>query len=1154
MLEGKTLYIKKDTPPTSDAPANRYSDHTPETTEPVSFYNQIIPQNGQNVNGAGDTAARNPQVREALDNARTGTLANDLEAVVSGGRIVGNQTTEPQALEKFGIAVSLPDGLRQQLLNAIANDMKSKGGDISEAIELFNQYYLSNGIPVTKADVMDTLTAQYMGMLLDGRIDLGEAGDAVRAFAQGRPQTLVRTTQKAVQEGFDARREVDTPAAQTQGDVTTENNSVFTPMRDGTLNQQMGAAIPMLGAGDILYSANSSDYTGSLNQLRKDTSVYYEALGYKVERPNFGEILIDKNSIQNNIAHNMTPAKEITFRAVPSVIQNGVLVGENINHKGRGYDTYTFGGSIEIDGDPAYMGVVIRKTAGQNRFYVHKVFDENGNVYTLNIPEKTKTGLTSPGGGSDPAFRENQPVREAGLDASPTSDININIPQNGQNVNGAGDAALAEGQDWEYNRPNGRYLNRKEGGNSDVETYNGQNIRSNPNSDGRFGRGREGGTANGERAGTRTIEADTARGRQRATFQTVEPKDYTPVHRKIVDEAYQYDFTPYIVQAGTEISFTTTNETTGRASSETAPMKPGSAFIDLETHTAFFASDAKSNTVWHEVFHSMTDRNPTIAQVLTTQVERLVNRNGNKFGNYVEIVKRTYGKEFTNARVMEEIASEFFRVYKEHGEAAPQRLAGYFKSGQNLDALTRAAAQVDSEYLAYIGKNRGRLGKVYETDTGITRRMDTGIERGPGERADTKEGVDASGARAALERGEELTATKPVKKKADVKETIMNVFGSVQLKLVDSAYAISKTGKKPEDTFNSARSALQSADFNIGYGRGRETHQTDIFGRGNKGKSLKAVFGPINAQGEEKVGKFQQYMYHRLNQDRMNIEQRAERAIKTISEKQAKILSDPQVAQEYREIGSGEMALGETGPEVMEVIRLENDMARLGEVVNKPVFGYDVKAEESEAAADALLKENPEFGKYERNIRKYIDNNMKNRIEAGLVTQEFADALDGLYPHYVPIHREGADMPDVGLPGDAVAVGSTVKKAVGGDGVIGNLEDALARQTRAIFTNGRTNIAAGAIIDALAKDPELAQKHIAGARYDAVGNTDGVNTIEYYKDGARMEVKVSPEIAEAFRSLQGHADNIIGNVAKGINDVFKKLVTNGIRLFWCGIF
>jgi hypothetical protein len=72
----------------------------------------------------------------------------------------------------------------------------------------------------------------------------------------------------------------------------------------------------------------------------------------------------------------------------------------------------------------------------------------------------------------------------------------------------------------------------------------------------------------------------------------------------------------------------------------------------------------------------------------------------------------------------------------------------------------------------------------------------------------------------------------------------------------------------------------------------------------------------------------------------------------------------------------------------------------------KPVFGESITADESKKVSEYLLGKHPEFAQEAAEVRKYLDNMMKYRVDAGLVSQEGADALNEMYRNYVPTYRQ----------------------------------------------------------------------------------------------------------------------------------------------------
>lgn len=393
------------------------------------------------------------------------------------------------------------------------------------------------------------------------------------------------------------------------------------------------------------------------------------------------------------------------------------------------------------------------------------------------------------------------------------------------------------------------------------------------------------------------------------------------------------------------------------------------------------------------------------------------------------------------------------------------------------------------------------------------------------------------------EQAGEMTVTEPLKVKKTARQAIGEFASAFQRKFVDSGHEVAKLGSEAENRLNAARSAVQTADYNVGYARGKETHQTDLFGRGNRGESLAAIFKEVNQKGLSK--EFQDYMYHLHNADRMNVVEKAEQNIAKLNAEKAEILSDPIIQQEMQDLTDGHISSLEISDELRRAMTLDGEIQNLQRLQNKPIFGREFSAEASKQIANQILKEHPEFSKVEKKVRNFIKNNMEARVEAGLVTLGFAKMLDDMYPHYVPVHREGATKAAV-APSDDVLVGKTVGRAVGGDGPIGSLEDALARQTRSIYTNGRKNVAIAAMMDAVMKNGNL-KELVKDAKYTAVTESEAAfnsrdNSILFFKDGARIELEVTPELAEAFRTT-GIDENTAAKVARRTNNAYKKLIT-----------
>lgn len=120
---------------------------------------------------------------------------------------------------------------------------------------------------------------------------------------------------------------------------------------------------------------------------------------------------------------------------------------------------------------------------------------------------------------------------------------------------------------------------------------------------------------------------------------------------------------------------------------------------------------------------------------------------------------------------------------------------------------------------------------------------------------------------------------------------------------------------------------------------------------GDKGiKPLAYIENKVNQDGFG--GEFELYMRHLLNTDRMSLEER-------------------------------------------------------GYAYDKQVFSTDVTAAESRKTADKILKAHPEFAEYEADVRDYVHYLREKLVDCGKISQQTADLWEEMYPHYIPIRRQG---------------------------------------------------------------------------------------------------------------------------------------------------
>ncbi len=291
-----------------------------------------------------------------------------------------------------------------------------------------------------------------------------------------------------------------------------------------------------------------------------------------------------------------------------------------------------------------------------------------------------------------------------------------------------------------------------------------------------------------------------------------------------------------------------------------------------------------------------------------------------------------------------------------------------------------------------------------------------------------------------------------------------------------------------------ARTAIGAAENMIGL------RQFDYANEKVVGKSLTEIFKPIQDRGDAYTTDFYEYLLHMHNVDRMSLVE------KGLSEE------------------------------------------------NKPVFGESVTAKESRGRIKELRIKHPGIDDIAKDVWKYNDNLLQYRVDAGLITQEQAERMRKMYPHYVPTFRDTEGVIGSGGLGGKynLEVKKTIKSAKGSDLDILDLSLIMGKQTISVVRAAAVND----IINSLYEGAEKAESN-SFIEIKETRDIDGEvnyakdkplnNEVSFYKDGKRITMRVSPEVFAGFEAYSGanatFNQNIIVKGTQKLNKLFKQFVT-----------
>lgn len=372
--------------------------------------------------------------------------------------------------------------------------------------------------------------------------------------------------------------------------------------------------------------------------------------------------------------------------------------------------------------------------------------------------------------------------------------------------------------------------------------------------------------------------------------------------------------------------------------------------------------------------------------------------------------------------------------------------------------------------------------------------------------------------------------------------------------------------------------------------------RTDIDGH-RIGASLADTLAPMR-KNETKYRDFQLYLLHMHNVDRMKYDnsgelERIKEKLRWVKEKYPELreLSNeelrriansdsdsPVVRQAAHEIylaaHNGEApsltSVAEGAAYALELERQRDIVEKQG---LKPVFGYDVTADDSQTAAQLLEAKNPEFKEWAKEVYKYSDDLIRYRVEAGLITPEFANALKKRYPHYIPTFREegtNSKRARSARRNGGIVVSNAIGRAVGSDGVLLPLHTALSRKTVSTMRNAGLNQFGLALVREYDRNAKAAEKYIWNVAESEYTPTEAaIESDEDYKpvfenvfsvkdNGRAYDITMDEGLTAAMKAFEPDrfANYGAAKAMKKLNDLFKALCTgynpffmirNGVR-------
>ena len=310
-------------------------------------------------------------------------------------------------------------------------------------------------------------------------------------------------------------------------------------------------------------------------------------------------------------------------------------------------------------------------------------------------------------------------------------------------------------------------------------------------------------------------------------------------------------------------------------------------------------------------------------------------------------------------------------------------------------------------------------------------------------------------------------------------------------------------------------------------------------------KHLKPIVDAVEKTGKQ--NEFETYAYHLHNIDRMSLESKAQERIAELKGKFGLLRIDQIKAIAATKITE------KTTERTAQTIREAKEYLKALETKNKPVYGDSVTADVSREEVKRLEAENPEFKELVKAYTEYNNALRKMLVDGGVISQQTADLWAQMYPHYMPIRRDGKSKLGITVPLDTnkTGVNAPIKQATGGNSDILPLRNTMAIRTEQTFKAIARNSFGIELMRTLDNSVVESESASVDEVMDGFENHDellkegkrGQNpTFTVFENGQRVTFEISEDMYDALKPTSKALSHTF-KVASKLNNLRRGLIT-----------
>ena len=205
--------------------------------------------------------------------------------------------------------------------------------------------------------------------------------------------------------------------------------------------------------------------------------------------------------------------------------------------------------------------------------------------------------------------------------------------------------------------------------------------------------------------------------------------------------------------------------------------------------------------------------------------------------------------------------------------------------------------------------------------------------------------------------------------------------------------------------------------------------------------------------------------------------------------------------------------------------------------------GSTVPADVSQRLVKDYEAQYPQFKEWSKGIETYFDNLLQLEVESGLIDQSTYNLLrgeEGIYRSYVPFYPAEASKRYFDDRGQLIPV-QTLKRAKGGARNIMGIQQAMSKQTMAVWNSIRTNQLYQEIVNTIGGDEGLGaivRNEPTNLSQNLYTDTDGTKYLTAFVEGREITTKISDEL---YNELSRNGENKIKQLEETYKPIIKPL-------------